>query len=96
MGAVRVAVMTRKDFVFGEKVHFAFRSPLAVLEVRKVKKDRGATRDFGKIAWRVTNVSIPGGAVQVGDVLTTRRVFHLARGIDREAAHAFDQENQPR
>ncbi len=88
--------MARTDFRFGEQVVFGFRNHVAELEVRKVKADRGPTRDYGKIEWRVTKANVPGGAVAVGEVLPTRRVYHLARSIDALAAHAFDMENQPR
>lgn len=88
--------MRATDFAFGEKVFFAFRNHLAELEVKKIKKGHGPTRDYGKIEWQVTKVSIPGCAVAVGEVLNTRRVYHLARSIDPVAAHAFDMENQPR
>lgn len=88
--------MAQKELRFGEQVVFAFRNHLAEFEVRKVKRDHGPTRDFGKIEWQVTKASIPGSSVRVGEILPTRRVFHLARGIDPVAAHAFDMENQPR
>lgn len=87
--------MVRKEFTFGEKVYFAFRNHVAELEVKKVKRDCGPTREYGKIEWQVTKANIPGTSVKVGDILPTRRVYHLARAIDPAAAHAFDMENQP-
>ena len=86
--------MARPDFIFGEKVYFSFRNHIAEFEVKKMKKDRGATRDFGKIVWQVTKANIPGTAIKLGDVLPTRRVFYVAKDIDPRAAHAFDMENQ--
>ena len=86
--------MARKDFIFGERVLFSFRNQVAELEVKKMKRDRGPNRDYGKIEWVVTKVSIPGCAVTPGTILTTRRVYHLARDIDPMAAHAFDMDNQ--
>jgi len=77
-----------------EKVRFNFRNDLAELEVYKVKRDRSATSNYGKILWRVTVAEIPGAAIKVGDVLPTRRVFFVAKDIDPRAAHAFDMENQ--
>lgn len=77
-----------------EKVVFSFRNQLTELEVRKVKRHAGTTSTYGKIMWQVTRANIPGGAVKVGDVLPTRRVFFLAKDIDPAAAHAFDMENQ--
>jgi len=88
--------MARKEFQIGEKVVFAFRNNVAELEVKKIKRDRGATRDYGKIEWLVTRANIPGSSLRPGAMLTTRRVYHLARDIDPIAAHAFDMENQPR
>ncbi|MBI4514310.1 MAG: hypothetical protein HY699_00630 [Deltaproteobacteria bacterium] len=86
--------MARSDFVFGEKVHFSFSNHVAHFAVKKMKRDRGATRDFGKIVWQVTQADVPGSALKVGDVLPTRRVFYIAKDIDPRAAHAFDMENQ--
>lgn len=88
--------MAAKELTFGEKVFFSFRNPVAELEVKKVKTGHGPTRDYGKIEWQVTRASIPGSSLAVGEVLPTRRVYHLARSIDPLAAHAFDMENQPR
>lgn len=87
--------MARTDWVLGEKVYFTFRNHIAELQVKKLKKNRGATRDFGKIVWQVTKAGIPGAAVKVGDILATRRVYFIAKDIDPRAAHAFDMENQP-
>jgi len=61
--------MARTDFIFGEKVHFSFRNHIAEFAVKKMKKDHGATRDFGKIVWQVTKADIPGIALKVGDIL---------------------------
>jgi hypothetical protein len=79
-----------------EKVIFAFRRPPKEFEVRKVKADRindtyGSW--FGKTRWRVEKISVPGISVKVGDVLSTGRVYQIARTIDRKAAHQFDMYN---
>lgn len=87
--------MPRTDFTFGEKVRYSFRNDIAELEVKKVKRERGPSRDYGKIEWLVTKASIPGASLAPGQILTTRRVYNVARDIDPLAAHAFDMDNQP-
>ncbi|MFQ5666824.1 MAG: hypothetical protein ACE5I7_10385 [Candidatus Binatia bacterium] len=77
-----------------EKVVFNFKNGLLELEVRKIKRSSSVTSDYGKVLWRVTKASIPGGAVKVGCALPSRRVFFIAKDIDPRAAHAFDMENQ--
>jgi len=77
-----------------EKVVFHFTNDLLALEVRKIKRDKSTTSEYGKILWQVTRAEIPAGAVRVGDVLSTKRVFFIAKDIDPRAAHAFDMENQ--
>lgn len=77
-----------------EKVVFTFKNRQIEFEVRKVKRDASSTRTYGKILWKVTKYNVPAGAVKVGDVLPTRRVFFIAKDIDPRAAHAFDMENQ--
>lgn len=77
-----------------EKIAFSFKNRLIEFEVRKVKRNASATSNYGKIVWQVVKVNIPGSAIQVGDLLPTRRVFLIAKDLDPSAAHAFDMENQ--
>ncbi len=82
-----------------EKIVFAFKHPPKELEVRKVKTDRvneAYGSWFGKIRWRVEKVHVPGISVKKGDILTTARVFQIARTIDKKAAHKFELYNPKR
>ncbi len=79
-----------------EKIIFTFKRPPKELEVRKVRTDRISDTYgswFGKVAWRVEKVDVPGISVKVGDILTTSRVYQIARTIDRRAAQQFDLYN---
>ena len=82
-----------------EKIVFTFKQPPKELEVRKIKTDRvnetyGSW--FGKIRWRVEKEQVPGIPVKVGDILTTSRVYQIARAIDKKAAHQFELYNPKR
>ena len=79
-----------------EKIVFAFKRPPKELVVHKVKTDR--VNDaygswFGKIRWRVEKIQVPGSPVKEGEILTTSKVYQIARTIDKKAAHQFELYN---
>ncbi len=79
-----------------EKILFTFKSPPKEFEVRKIKTDRvneAYGSWFGKVRWRVEKVQVAGISVKVGDVLTTAKVYQIARTIDQKAAHQFELYN---
>ncbi len=79
-----------------EKISFAFHKPPKELEVRKIKTDRindTYGSGYGKVRWRVEKIQLTGSPIRTGDILTTSRVYELARTIDRKAAHQFDLYN---
>lgn len=76
-----------------EKIVFSFRKPPKELEVRKIRTDRihdACGSAYGKIRWRVEKIHVPAISVRVGDILTTSRVYEIARTVDKKAAHQFD------
>ena len=82
-----------------EKIVFRFERAPKEFQVRKVKTDR--VNDaygswYGKIRWRVEQIRVPGIAVKEGDLLTTSRVYEIARTIDKKAAHQFELYNPKR
>ena len=82
-----------------EKIVFTFERPPKAFQVRKVKTDR--VNDaygswYGKLRWRVEKISVPGISVKEGDLLTTSRVYEIARTIDKKAAHQFELYNPKR
>ena len=79
-----------------EKTFFSFKRPPKELEVRKIMTDR--VNDtygswYGKIRWRVEKVAMPGCSVKSGDIISTSRVYQIARTIDQKAAHQFELYN---
>jgi hypothetical protein len=82
-----------------EKIVFRFERPPKEFQVRKVKTDRindAYGSWYGKIRWRVEKIHVTGIAVKEGDLLTTSRVFEIARTIDKKAAHQFELYNPKR
>ncbi len=82
-----------------EKIVFSFKQAPKELQVRKVKSDR--VNDaygswYGKVRWRVEKVNVPGISVKEGDLLTTSRVYEIARTIDKKEAHKFELYNPKR
>ena len=79
-----------------EKVVFAFKRSPKEFVVHKIKRDR--VNDaygswYGKIGWRVEKIELLGCSVKAGDVLTTSKVYEIARTIDYKAAHQFELYN---
>ncbi len=82
-----------------EKTVFMFKHPQKELQVRKVKTDRvneAYGSWYGKIRWRVEKIRVPRIPVKKGDLLTTSRVYEIARTIDKKAAHQFELYNPKR
>jgi len=82
-----------------EKVVFTFRRPPKELQVRKIKRHRISDTYgswFGRIGWKVERINVPGISVHVGDIISTSKVYEIARTIDKKAAHQFDMYNPKR